>query len=302
MLFRKLLIATSLLAFGWSGAVSAQPAGRPECALRMETSPASWIIRGFDPFNPTAPSATFEILYRNEGDRACVFEPNFLLDGESFGLANGSADRLSYSLIDLTRDANVTPISGQSLQRGSRGQIAIPPRSQSLYRFLFSVAPHAIVGDGLFAQNVVLEAWSPTDMVLGSRPLVLGLEIQPSARMGLAGAFQRSNGSALVDLGVLRDGPVALPLQLQVQSTRGYKLDFESENHGKLRLQGSDWTVDYALALDGHNIPLSQPFSYMAPRPRAVSERLPLAFFVSGSADKRAGVYTDTLTVSVAAY
>lgn len=302
MMLRQFLIVPALLAMCWSSAASAEPQRQPECQLRIETATPSWIIRGFDPFGQTLPAATFEITFRNEGDRACVFQPNFVLDGESFGLSNSTAPRIPYTLLDISRDVNVTPLSGQSLQRGSRGQIAVPPRSQILNRFLLSVTDNSIVGDGLFSQNVQLEAWSPTDMVIGARQLTLGLDILPSARMSLAGAFRRSNGRALVDLGVLRDGPVTLPLQLQVQSTRGYKLDFESRNQGKLRLEGSDWTVDYGLAIDGQAIPLSQPYSYTAPRPSSSLDRLPLSFFVSGTEGKRAGVYTDTLTVSVAAY
>lgn len=298
---RSMLAALFLVTiFTWP--VMAQQGQQPECVLKMDTASTNWIIRGFDPFDQSVPTGTFEITFRNEGGRACVFQPVVVLDGESFGLANGGSDKITYTLLDVTRDVNITPFSGQSLQRGSRGQITIAPRSQELYRFRLAVADDTIVGDGLFTQNVRFEAADPRDMIVGGRSLTLGLDILPSARMTLSGAFRRSGGQALVDLGVLEDGLISLPLQLQVQSTRGYKLDFESTNRGKLRLEGTDWAIDYELGLDGQAFPLSRPNSMTAPRPTGAFDRLPLSFYISGTTGKRAGVYSDIIVISVSAY
>jgi hypothetical protein len=296
------ILAALFLVTMSTGPLMAQPAQQQECILKMDTASSNWIIRGFDPFDQNLPTGTFEITFRNEGGRACVFQPVVVLDGESFGLANGSAPKITYTLLDVTRNVNITPFSGQSPQRGSRGQITIKPRSQELYRFRLAIVDDTIVGDGLFTQNVRFEAADPRDMIVGGRSLTLGLDILPSARMTLSGAFRRNGGQALVDLGVLEDSLVSLPLQLHVQSTRGYKLDFESENRGKLRLEETEWTVDYALGLDGQTLPLSKPYSHIAPRPSGPLDRLPLSFYVSGTTGKRAGIYSDTIVVSVSAY
>lgn len=298
----KIWAVLAALLLTMSTPLFAQQGQGQECILKMDTASSNWIVRGFDPFDQNLPTGTFEITFRNEGGRACVFQPVVVLDGESFGLTNSSAPKIAYTLLDVSRNVNLTPFSGQSPQRGSRGQITISPRSQELFRFRLAIADDSIIGDGLFAQNVRFEAADPRDMIIGGRSLVLGLDILPSARMTLSGAFRRSGGQALVDLGVLEDGLILLPLQLQVQSTRGYKLDFESENRGKLRLAGTDWTVDYELGVDGETFSLTRPYSHMASRPSATLDRLPLSFYVSGTAGKRAGVYSDTVIVSVSAY
>ncbi|GAB5486201.1 MAG: hypothetical protein Pars93KO_26350 [Parasphingorhabdus sp.] len=274
------------------------------CVLSVDTASSSpeWIIRGHDPFSSNEPVARFEVIFRNEGTQDCSFRPQFVLDGETFGLSNGNARTLAYSLTETSTNVNLTPISGRSVRRVQRRPIIVEPRGQKLVSFLLTVPDPRISGDGLYFQNVNLEAEGSDGTLLGGQRLVLGLDVLPSALMSLSGAFRRNDGQANIDLGPLKDGRVAIPLNLHVRSTRGYQVTFDSKNQGRLRLGSTEWTVNYDLLVGGKILQLSSAQTYSAARPKSAFDSLPMEFQISGASNKRAGVYSDTLTIAVAAY
>lgn len=302
MKIRLLAILASFVVACLGSNAMAQRASRADCVLRIDTSNTNWVIRGHDAFGKTDPASTFEVIFRNDGGRACIFQTQFALDGESFGLRNGGEPTLAYSLIDASRRLNVTPVSGRTFRRGERGQMVVQPGRQELVRFLLNVPDPRISSDGLYFQNVIIEAEAPNGDILGGRQLVLGLDVLPSALMSLSGAFRRNNGQATINFGALQDGPVKLPLELQVRSTRGYRVTFDSQNQGRLRLGSTEWTINYDLIVDGKTLQLSSSETYSASRPKSAFDRLPLGFQINGTKNKRAGVYSDTLTIAVAAY
>src|SRR3546814_11806088 len=59
---------------------------------------------------------------------------------------------------------------------------------------------------GIFTQDVTIEAQDSSFRSLGGTQLVLGINVLPSARIGLAGASTLNDGHAVVDLGALRPG------------------------------------------------------------------------------------------------
>lgn len=292
------LIALALTAA--SAPAAAQEQRSTGCRLRIDTNATSWVIRGHDPYGGAQPSGTFDLILTNEGDQPCEVFPVFALDKEGFGLRAASGPHIPYSLLDLYGDQDATPLGGRAMRKPSWRPVVVNPHGQQAVRYMLQIPPEAITSDGLFSQNVFVEAEDRDGRTIAGRRLVLGIDVLPSAIMGLSGAFRRSNGQALVDLGELKEGTAKLPLQLHIRSTRAYRLGVESTNRGTLQLAGTDWSIPYQVAINDKVVPLTGGGSYASPSGMAQRrDNLPISFVIGDPAQKRAGTYSDTLTISI---
>jgi hypothetical protein len=300
MMRSRLYLAAALIA----AAVAATPAvaQRAECRLRIDTNPSSWIIRGYDPFGNSAPSGTFDLVFTNSGDAECTFYPVFALDGEPFGLSTGNGRRTPYGIVDLFGGYDATPLAGRTQRRTGRRAVVVAPRGQQVVQYRLVVDDRSISGGGLHDQRVEIEAEATDGTPIVAEQLVLGLDVLPSATLGLSGAYRVNNGRALVDLGELQEGIAEVPLQLRVQSTGRYKLTLASRNNGRLQLPGTDWFVPYGLAIDGQSVELAGGSGeYSSPAGQGLRrDSLPLRFRVGDVSDRRAGTYSDVISISVA--
>jgi hypothetical protein len=278
------------------------PGGGPsDCRLRIETSTASWIIRGFDLFGTAQPISTFEVTFVNDGQAECRFRPVFDLNQEPFGLSEQRGRKIPYALVDLQGGYDATPLAGRSQRRQGSRPITIQAGGQQVVQYQLSVPLERIDGDGLFTQTVRVEAEQEDRSTIGGRQIMLGVEVLPAAVMGLAGAYRMSGGRALVELGELTEGVVQAPLQLRVTSTRRFKLDVGSQNNGFLRIQGTDWAVPYQLSVGGQSVGLTGGVAEVSgpPGDGLMRNSLPVQFRIGNPSGQRAGNYSDVLTISV---
>ena len=292
------LVAGSPLA----AAAQSQPQGRqPECHLRIEAPVSNWIIRGYDPFGSAPASDEFDLTFYNDGGTACRVRPSFDTDQQPFGLDQGTNPRLVYTLLNRTSNEDVTPRSGRTLASPARPLVVINPGGSQTLRFGLAVTTDKLASDGLFSQSLRLVAEDETGGVSASRQLTIGIDVKPAALIGLSGAFTRSDGRALVDLGTLQEGIAPVPLTLYVQSTRGFTVSFESQNNGKLKLAGTDWAIPYAIVVGDRALILGGQASYTSSLGTDRARRsVPFRFAVGNVAQKRAGTYSDVITVSIA--
>lgn len=300
----KTIVSASLLTlFACAAPATAQVANRAaDCALTIQTSASNWYVQGYDPFATNPPIATFDVTFNNEGGAACTFDPLFVLDQEPFGLTRlGASARVSYTLLDMFSNANATPTSGRTIGTATRRPVVVQPRSQQMVRYQFAVNEDGLTGDGLYSQRVMLTAQGRGQQgTLASRSLVLGVNVLPSAVLGLSGQFTRVGGQALIDLGELREGVSQVPLQIMVASTRAYRLEFASHNAGRLMMADTRWSVPYGLAVGDKSIALSSRAIYESSDPTNSNASLPLRFVVGDASGKRAGMYSDVVTISIA--
>ena len=303
---RHMFLAAMLVAISGS-AQAALPApvtgGTHACSLDIQASPGStWLVRGYDPFGDTTATGTYSLTFRNQGSETCRFTPVFRLDrGEAFGLSSGSGDRLDYVLRDTTRGINVTPQPGRASLIGSRAHVEIAAGGQLTLNYQFAVVDPNIRRDGDYMQNVNVEAEQADLNVITGTSVRLGLEVLPSARIGLAGAYVMNHGQALIDLGDLQQGEANVPLRLRVNSTRGYKLSIASLNRGRLRLGGTGWYVPYALRLGNHGVGLAGDAAVNVPGgSQPQMDVLPFHFEIGDVSDRRAGTYSDVISISIA--
>lgn len=299
----KKAFAILLASIAASAAHAAQPdtaSTQAACQVRIESPVGNWIIQGYDPFANSTSTGSYDLVFVNTGEAQCRFFPRFATQGEALGLAGASGRRVLYSLLDLYGDYDATPIGGRTQRRTTQRAVVIAPHSQQLVRYVFKVETDALPADGEFTQSLLIEAEDQSGDVVAQHQLTMGIDVLPSAVIGLAGAYRRVNGQADVDLGELAQGVAEVPLQFYVQSTRGYRLQVHSQNAGHLRLAGTNWEVPYQFIIDGHGIPLSSDGEYSANVKTGLRrDTLPIGFRIGNVDNHRAGVYSDVLTVSV---
>ena len=301
-----IMAAVSLLAL--AGAARAAPpninalAGVDGCRLRIESGPTNWVIQGFDLFDTTPAQATFSLTYANDGTANCAFVTNFSLAGEPFGLNGPDGDHAAYVLFDTFSNFDATPLTGETRNSVIRRQVTLAHGQQQIVIIRFAVNRSDLQHDGTYSQPVQVEAVRSDGTALAGKQLAVGIRVVPSARLGLAGAFKMRGGQPVVDLGDLKEGPVNLPLDLKVDSTRRYDVSFQSQGDGRLRLEGTDWSIPYDVTLDGTLVRLaggSGTFSSSGPQ-QLRHDSLPLGFVIGDTRTRRAGVYSDVLSITVA--
>lgn len=292
------LTATSVLA---QTSPAATP-GQTDCLVRMTAAPSTWMLRGYDPFDGETPQATFNVTFINDGGSECRFSPSFELTQQPFGLSKGTGKPVGYALLDMTNSQDVTPRAGRSLRTASQREIVLAPNASKTLLYKLVANPDDVRDAGVFTQDIRIEAQDRSLQPLGGTQIVLGLEVLPSARIGLAGSYSMSDGHAVVDLGELSPGVVPALLHLRVSSTGQYDLQVTSANAGKLRLGASDWTVPYSVAIGGNAVNLSGVDRMSGPTGSGYRrDSLPIQFTVGDVGDRRAGVYSDVISISVTA-
>ncbi|MDZ3833346.1 MAG: hypothetical protein U0S50_16250 [Sphingopyxis sp.] len=281
---------------------SAAPARGADCIVRMNATPTSWMITGFDPYDGTVPEGTYSVTFVNDGGAECRFAPIFQIDQPPFGLSKGHGKPIGYALLNLTDSQDVTPRAGRSVRTPSQRELVLAPNESRSLLYKLVADPDDIRDSGTFTQDVTLEALDQNFRSLGGTRLVLGIDVLPSARIGLSGAYTMNDGHAVVDLGELRPGIAPVPLQLRVNSTGQYDLTVSSANSGRLRLGASDWFIPYSVAIGGNTVNLAG--SGMVTGPNGTGFRrdsLPIHFFIGDVGGRRAGTYSDVVSISVTA-
>ncbi|MGN6374022.1 MAG: hypothetical protein ACTHMG_00545 [Sphingomonas sp.] len=300
---RSVVLAS--LALGCSGMARAQNLSTSvrstTCQLQIDMASTSWIIRGYDPFGANQPAGTYDLLFINQGNQECRFYPVFMTDQAAFGLRADNGAPVPYSLVDETDGYDATPLAGRTVRRVNNPPVVIPARGQQQVRYILAIDPDRLTSDGLFSQTLLMEAEEANGAIITQRQLTVGIDVLPSAVMTLAGAFTRVKGRADVDLGDLTEGLAKVPLQLNVQSTRAFRLGVESQNNGKLQLAGTQWSIPYQMLIDGRVAAANSARGYVSDnRPGRRTATLPISFVIGDTKDKRAGVYSDVVTISVA--
>jgi hypothetical protein len=284
-----------------TAAAQAQAGPTGDCKLQIESASYSWVIEGYDPFDNSVPQGTYDVTFRNDGGTACRFFPAFVTDGSGLGLSSGGASRLRYTLYDMTSGDDVTPLAGRTLHDANSRIVEVAAGSQQLVRYELNVGVDTLPEDGRFTQRLFLVAEGDSNAEIASRNITVGINIRPSAIIGLSGAFRRVNGQADVDLGELRSGVAAVPLQLNVLSTRAYTLEFKSLNGGKLKLAGTEWDIPYRILLGDQSVDAAggATVSPSSTTTTTQQDSLALGFDIGSVDNKRAGTYSDLITISV---
>lgn len=301
LILAALGLSTPSFAQGHAGGLAGAGAA-DDCSIRMNAAPSAWMIQGYDPFDSTLPEGTFGVTFTNESDSTCRFAPVFQLDEPPFGLSKGTGRQIRYVLLNLTQSQDSTPRTGRSQRTVSQADIQLEGRESRTVLFKLLAEPNDVQESGVFTEDITLEAQDSRFRSLGGTRIVLGITVLPSARLGLSGAYSMSDGHAVVNLGDLREGLAPVPLHLRVSSTGRYEISVTSANAGRLRLGSTEWQVPYSLAIGGNAVTLAGTATLAGPKDAGFrQDSLPIQFVIGDVSDRRAGVYSDVITVAVTA-
>ena len=276
-------------------AEQASPSG---CRVIIDAAGGRWSIDSFDLDGAAVPFKQFQLALTNTGSETCSGNLEAEIPGEPFGLLGSGPVRIPYTLVDETAGRDLTPRTGETRRSSPTRGLSIAPGETVTRIISLLVDPSRVQSDGVFAQRVRLHLTDSELATLASREVSLELSVNPSVAIRLVGAISRGAG-VTINLGELTSGVHQSPLQLQVQSTRGYAMDITSENQGALALGETGWTAPYALLLGNERVNLSEPVSVER---RGLNERLDryeVGFEVGDVEGLRAGRYSDLITVSV---
>jgi hypothetical protein len=273
-----------------------------DCQVRVNPTPSSWIITGYDPFADALPEGTFGVTFVNEGGAECRFTPTIELRQPPFGLSKGTGKPVGYALLNMTDAQDATPRAGRTQRVSTQREVVLQPKESRSMLYKLVADPDDVRGAGTFTQDVTLEAQDREFRSFGGAPLVLGITVLPSARIGLAGAYKMSDGQAVVNLGELRQGVAPVPLQLRVSSTGEYDISVTSANSGRLRLGSTQWFVPYSVAIGNDAFNLNGTRTVAGPtRSPVTRDSLPFRFIIGDVSNRRAGIYSDVVSVSITA-
>jgi hypothetical protein len=303
MLRRYLLLAAVCLAAPIAAqAQSGRPGAAAQCQIQITANPSTWMIQGHDPFSGVLPEGTFGVTMTNAGSAECRFTPVFELDQPPFGLSQGTGRQIGYALLNLTDSLDVTPRTGRSQRQAAQGSIVLAPNESRTVLYKLVADPDDIKDAGTFTEDLTLEAQDAEFRSLGGKRVVLGISVLPSARLGLSGAYTVDDGRALVNLGELREGPAPVPLQLRVNSTGRYDISVSSANAGRLRLGATEWHVPYSISIGGNAVKLTGTDTLSGPTGDGFRrDSLPIHFVIGEVSGRRAGTYSDVISIAVTA-
>ncbi len=276
-------------------------AAQAACTLSVEPVQDQLIIR-HNPLEDGAAFGTVEINIVNRGDGECVGRLGASLRGEPYGFRsdNGTA-AIPYQLVDEKGSNDITPRAGRNIQGMGGRLIRLMPGERTLELLSIAAAPDSATSQGRYTQSLDLTVSGDDGMLLGTRPLTLGIDVLPAAMIGLKGQLARARGTNSVDLGELVPGTKDLPITLYVISTGGYRVSVVSENQGRLKHENAAWYVDYRLRMGRFDLDLTSPAGFEIVSNRARFDNYPVRIEIGETAGKRAGAYMDTVTFTVAA-
>lgn len=281
-------------------ALAGQASAQAKCNLTMDPGSDQWIIR-YNPLEDDTAVRDFDLALINSGQTPCNGRFNVSLRGEPYGLSTpGSRVRVPYAMRDEQSGADLTPRSGTSgIVTGA--QIHVPKEGREMARIRVAVQPPANLPYGRYTQTAYIALQAANGDVHAERPVTLVLEAAAATVIGLKGEFTRQNGIPTISLGDLSQGTRALNTSVYVHSTAGYRVSVTSQNLGKLRQAGTNWSIDYGLQLGTRDVNLTAPYSFDVVSAQARRDDYPLTVRIGDTTGKRAGDYSDTLTFTVAA-
>lgn len=284
---------------GWIGAAALLAVAASEasaaCSGRLSASPP--LSANYDPFAPADLLIPGRLTIENSGAAPCAFQLAALPPpamagsgpGPQFELRGPAGDILAASGL-AAKDAGVAvsrPLApGESAEIRvqlllSAGQMLPPGRHELTFELTLAEAG----GLGGREAGPVLDR--------ATLPAALRVEDRIGLNIAGAGTFRT------IDFGELRQGDSRRVL-IEARGNRNFLLEATSRNGGALAMDAPHqaWRIPYTLMLGGIRTPLPARTGPFAPTSIA-GQQLEVIFIIGDVAAKRAGLYTDELTIEI---
>jgi hypothetical protein len=259
-------------------------------------------ITAYDPFTIVGVNDSYTLTAANtnaHGGDPCVF----LLEFTALAVPAKLGNTLNFALTgtgsrDLLTIGTTPPMGLQSGQ--------IPAGAKYDFQFNLVIAAGQFAGPGMYAINPSInvnlyKVENGQYTRLQTVPLTIAYKVNEVRSINLAGGGLNTT----LDFGTLMPNAQKSVL-IQVRSNIQYGLSLESDNKGQLLLtppvNGQVWSIGYTASIDGTPFNLGQAVQTRKIVPSSIaSTSHNLTVAIGDTANKRAGLYKDVITVNVSA-
>jgi hypothetical protein len=283
-------VSISIIFFGVL-ILGASRAAAQDCLGRIASF--SEPVADYNPFSPVAHRATFAVTIENNGAAACRYR----LRAKGLAQNNGFSFRIASADGDLLLDSKAAIAAGTGA--GIVSRLLEPAETQRL-ELVYSLPEGQYLLPGQLraeAELVLTEADSAgeSQSALHAAPLPLLCSIEDHLGVNIAGAGLMKT----VDFGELVEGD-SRRVVIEARANRSFLLEIESLHGGALVMEPpyQDWRIEYDANLNGRTLKL--PFKAGPYERGGISgQSFSLDFRIGETASKRAGLYTDEITVTI---
>jgi hypothetical protein len=256
------------------------------------------MLDDYDPFAAVDRVTVLNLDIRNTGAQDCQYKAYFIRAPE-FG-AFGS--NIEYALNDGSGSGLLVPSELALETANFLVSSPLAPSVAGQLDYAASVPRGQYSGPGEFDDTVtVILTQADHSIELDRMTLRLRMRVKSVLDISLLGG----GIGAEVDFGELAAGQ-SRTLVLQAYSNEEYRLSLVSENNGALKHSDApqpdhlDWSVPYLLSVDGAPAALDSG-GYVVPGGEGSKTGRPhqMIFTILDASNKRAGFYSDTLTVRI---
>jgi hypothetical protein len=267
------------------------------CSISAQLGSAAQIA--YDPFSPSPASAELVIALRNASSEACDAQL-FLAPVDGATLLRSGQYVLRYG---------DQQYRGSATRSGEFGpyRVQVPANGSETLRIPLMIEPSQVVPRGDYVSDLSLHATTASGepLTLDLPTIAFRAEVLSRILMNIAGttapaAARGRMAPPAIDFGTIAQGATERVF-LNVWANSSVSISIRSENGGELRREGVDpvMPVRYQTSFDGQPISLSAPHLAQRTPPLNIDgANYELAFTLLDSG-RLAGVYRDTVTVTV---
>ena len=283
-------VSLSIIFFGVL-TLGASRAAAQDCLGRILSF--SEAVADYNPFSPVAHRSTFNVTIENNGGAACLYR----LHAKSAAQDNGFSFRIASADGEMLLDSEAAIADETSAGIISR---QLEPAATQRLELVYSLPEGQYLPPGLVRAEaelvlVAADATGDSEIALDAAPLPLLCSVEDHLGVNIAGAGLMKT----VDFGELIEGD-SRRVVIEARANRSFLLEIESLHGGALAMEApyQDWRIEYDADLNGRALKL--PFK-AGPYERGGigGQSFPLDFRIGDVDSKRAGLYTDEITVTI---
>lgn len=267
------------------------------CSLTAQVGSSAQVT--YDPFSTTPTSADLVVIVRNSSDDACDARL-FLSPVDGSAALRSEAYRLSYG--DPQHRGSATAAGEFGPYR-----IQVPANGSETVRIPLTIEANQIVPRGQYLSDLTVRAISTTgEPLLPDAPnITFRANVPARVLMNIAGTIGTAPtrgrmAPPAIDFGTITQGATERVF-VNVWANSSVSITIRSENGGELRRDGVDprMPIRYQASFDGQPISLAAPHLTQRTPPLSIDGANYELAFTLLDAGRLAGVYRDTVTVTV---
>lgn len=296
-----LIASAALLTIGGGVSAAAQcvifdPAAAPD--IRVDPLDASGSAQIMQPLNLTVrrsgtDSAPIKVLYQVV-DEDSPIRPRV-------GTTGGP--QIEWRSTDSSRNIGATRNETYALLRSGVVDFGAGEMSKQIGLRIFVENLQDDLPSGVYREHYSLRFWCSDTGESSSYDIPGSISVAIQVPNVLSANIAGGSNNGEIDF--LDFSTLSRSLAISVRSTGGYEISVRSENSGVMRREGPasinpNEVIPYRVSFGGTRLPLGEQAGFYRTRAGLVGQQIPLDVEVDDVGTKRAGVYRDTIVLTLA--